>query len=170
MYVCVCCTYIHTYIHTNIMHVCTHVHVRTYRWLIHHLGGFFVKRRLDSPAGRDILYRKCLHEVPRMIIIIIMPYCNSELDLFCNRNIFIGNNNYFSGFASQSAKQNRNSKLAIHCTFSAVLSTERGCFAGGVRQFLQQLCVESLVVPLSLQALLPLIFSGSSACSRALWK
>ena len=28
-----------------------------------HLGGFFIKRKLDSADGKDILYRKCLHEV-----------------------------------------------------------------------------------------------------------
>jgi glycerol-3-phosphate O-acyltransferase 1/2 len=32
-------------------------------WLVTHLGGFFIKRKLDSSDGRDILYRKCLHEV-----------------------------------------------------------------------------------------------------------
>ena len=30
-----------------------------------HLGGFFIKRKLDSSVGKDILYRKCLHEVRR---------------------------------------------------------------------------------------------------------
>ena len=33
------------------------------RWLIKHLGGFFIKRKLDTAAGKDVLYRKCLHEV-----------------------------------------------------------------------------------------------------------
>ena len=28
-----------------------------------HLGGFFIKRKLDSSAGKDVLYRRCLHEV-----------------------------------------------------------------------------------------------------------
>ena len=28
-----------------------------------HLGGFFIKRRLDSSVGKDVLYRTCLHEV-----------------------------------------------------------------------------------------------------------
>ena len=28
-----------------------------------HLGGFFIKRKLDTAAGKDVLYRKCLHEV-----------------------------------------------------------------------------------------------------------
>ncbi len=27
------------------------------------LGGFFIKRKLDSAAGKDVLYRKCLQEV-----------------------------------------------------------------------------------------------------------
>jgi hypothetical protein len=27
------------------------------------LGGFFIKRKLDTAAGKDVLYRKCLHEV-----------------------------------------------------------------------------------------------------------
>ncbi|XP_064382450.1 glycerol-3-phosphate acyltransferase 1, mitochondrial-like [Halichondria panicea] len=31
-------------------------------WMVCHLGGFFIKRKLDSAAGKDILYRKCLHE------------------------------------------------------------------------------------------------------------
>ncbi|KAL5470793.1 hypothetical protein EMCRGX_G028812 [Ephydatia muelleri] len=31
-------------------------------WLIKHLGGFFIKRKLDTAAGKDVLYRKCLHE------------------------------------------------------------------------------------------------------------
>ena len=30
-----------------------------------HLGGFFIKRKLDTSVGKDILYRKCLHEVRR---------------------------------------------------------------------------------------------------------
>ncbi len=33
------------------------------RWLVTHLGGFFIKRKLDTAAGKDVLYRKCLHEV-----------------------------------------------------------------------------------------------------------
>lgn len=32
-------------------------------WLVTHLGGFFIKRKLDTAAGKDILYRKCLQEV-----------------------------------------------------------------------------------------------------------
>ena len=32
------------------------------------LGGFFIKRRLDSSSGKDVLYRKCLHEVIQVII------------------------------------------------------------------------------------------------------
>lgn len=31
-------------------------------WLVKKLGGFFIKRRMDSPSGRDVLYRKCLHQ------------------------------------------------------------------------------------------------------------
>ena len=27
------------------------------------MGGFFIKRKLDTAAGKDVLYRKCLHEV-----------------------------------------------------------------------------------------------------------
>ena len=34
-----------------------------YRWLVTHLGGFFIKRRLDFSDRKDVLYRKCLHEV-----------------------------------------------------------------------------------------------------------
>ena len=41
------------------LHVC--------RWLVTHLGGFFIKRKLDTAAGKDVLYRRCLHEV-RMLL------------------------------------------------------------------------------------------------------
>ena len=34
-----------------------------------HLGGFFIKRKLDTAAGKDILYRKCLHEVRETLTI-----------------------------------------------------------------------------------------------------
>ena len=40
-----------------------HCYVYVSRWLIKHLGGFFIKRKLDTTAGKDVLYRKCLHEV-----------------------------------------------------------------------------------------------------------
>ena len=28
-----------------------------------HLGGFFIKRKLDTSDRKDVLYRSCLHEV-----------------------------------------------------------------------------------------------------------
>ena len=34
-----------------------------YRWLVTHLGGFFIKRKLDVSDKKDVLYRRCLHEV-----------------------------------------------------------------------------------------------------------
>ena len=37
-------------------------------WIVTRLGGFFIKRRLDSSSGKDVLYRKCLHEVIQLII------------------------------------------------------------------------------------------------------
>ena len=33
------------------------------------LGGFFIKRKLDTAAGKDVLYRKCLHEVRSTVIV-----------------------------------------------------------------------------------------------------
>lgn len=36
-------------------------------WIVTRLGGFFIKRRLDSSSGKDVLYRKCLHEVIQLI-------------------------------------------------------------------------------------------------------
>ena len=38
-------------------------YIHYYRWLQRHLGGFFIKRKLDSVTGKDVLYRKVLHEV-----------------------------------------------------------------------------------------------------------
>jgi glycerol-3-phosphate O-acyltransferase 1/2 len=38
-------------------------------WLVTHLGGFFIKRKLDSSDGRDILYRKCLHEYMEQLLV-----------------------------------------------------------------------------------------------------
>ena len=35
--------------------------------IVTRLGGFFIKRRLDSSSGKDVLYRKCLHEVIQLI-------------------------------------------------------------------------------------------------------
>ena len=45
-----------------------HTHLYTCRWLVTHLGGYFIKRKLDPSGGKDVLYRKCLHQVTQRVI------------------------------------------------------------------------------------------------------
>ena len=42
------------------------------------MGGFFIKRKLDSVAGKDVLYRKVLHEVTPLYGDVV---CNEEIVL-----------------------------------------------------------------------------------------
>ncbi|XP_065919777.1 glycerol-3-phosphate acyltransferase 1, mitochondrial-like isoform X2 [Dysidea avara] len=38
------------------------LNITGFAWLQRHLGGFFIKRKLDTAARKDVLYRKVLHE------------------------------------------------------------------------------------------------------------
>lgn len=44
------------------------LNIPIFSWLIKHLGGWFIRRRLDSGNGRDDLYRKCLHEYMEQLL------------------------------------------------------------------------------------------------------
>jgi glycerol-3-phosphate O-acyltransferase 1/2 len=37
-------------------------------WLVTHLGGFFIKRKLDVSDKKDVLYRRCLHEYMEQLL------------------------------------------------------------------------------------------------------
>jgi glycerol-3-phosphate O-acyltransferase 1/2 len=46
-------------------------------WLVTHLGGFFIKRKLDSSVHKDVLYRKCLQEYMERCL-----YAGENLEFF----------------------------------------------------------------------------------------
>ena len=63
------------------------------RWLVTHLGGFFIKRKLDTAAGKDILYIKCLPEVRETLTIcrcLTMVYSMLCLTVRCTNGDLVG--------------------------------------------------------------------------------
>ena len=49
------------------------------RWLQRHLGGFFIKRKLDTATRKDVLYRKVLHEVNKSLYLTMYSIYNGIL-------------------------------------------------------------------------------------------
>jgi glycerol-3-phosphate O-acyltransferase len=44
------------------------LNIPIFAWLQRHLGGFFIKRRLDNGNGKDVLYRAVLHEYMEQLL------------------------------------------------------------------------------------------------------
>lgn len=47
----------------NIIVIADNLRIPFFSWILRHLGGFFIKRKLDHSSGKDELYKCILQEV-----------------------------------------------------------------------------------------------------------